>query len=208
MSESRIYKPYKSAGLTGLKFISLASGLAIALLAAAPVQAEEDAADTCKNAAKLFKDGDLDGALDDARWCVTELEKLKKGQTTSLFKDEIDGYTGDDISEQQAMGVSIIERRYSKDGTSINVSMSGGALGMANSAFAAIAAMGMQVAEGEKVRIQRRTAMVSNNGSETTIAVTLKSGGILTFNSSDVDKDKMLKFANAFPVAEVDDSLR
>jgi len=205
MSATRFFKP---GALNSLKTIGLASGLAIALLAVAPVQAEEDAADTCKSAAKLFKDGDLDGALDDARWCVTQLEKLKQGQTSSLFKDEIDGYTGDELSEQQAMGISIVERTYSKGGNSISVSMSGGAMGMANNAFAAIAAMGMQAAQGEKVRIQRRTAVVTKDGSETSVAVTLKTGGMLTFSSSNVDKDELLNFANAFPVAELDDSLR
>ena len=198
----------KKHSLHSLSLVSLASGLAIALLAIAPAHADEDAADTCKSAAKLYKDGDLDGALDDARWCVTQLEKLKQGQTSSLFKDDVDGYTGGELSEQQSMGITIIERRYSKDASSVNVSLSGGAMGMANNAFAAIAAMGMQATQGDKVRIQRRTAIVTNDGSETSAVVTLKSGGMLTFSSSSVDKDELLNFANAFPVSELDDSLR
>ena len=183
-------------------FVSLASGLALA----PHTYAEDDPAETCSSAAELFREGDVEGALEEARWCVTQLEQLKQNQTSSYFSDEILGYKGGELSTQQAMGMSIVERSYSKDGKDIDVTLTGGASGGANNPFAAIASMGMQAAQGQKVRIQKRTAIVSNEGGTANVMVTLKSGGILTFESNDVSSDELVEFAKAFPVAELDDS--
>lgn len=188
------------------KFATLFTGLAIGLTATLPAYAEESPADICNSAATLFKDGDIEGALEEARWCVTLLEQLKQNQVSAFFMDEINGFTAGKLDSQQAMGMQMIERTYSKDGQAINVSLAGGAMGAANSAFAALAAMGMQGAAGEKTRIQRRTAMISEDGGSNTVTVTLKSGGMLTFESRDVSRDDLVAFANAFPVADLDDS--
>ena len=149
----------------------------------------------------------MEGALEEARWCVTQLEQLRQNQTSSYFSDEILGYKGGELSAQQTMGMSIVERRYSKDGQQINVTLTGGVSGGANNAFAAIASMGMQSAQGQKVRIQKRSAVISNDGGTTKVMVTLKSGGILAFESREVSSDEVVEFAKAFPVAELDDSM-
>jgi len=70
-----------------------------------------------------------------------------------------------------------------------------------------IASMGMQSTAGKKIRIQRRTAMLTDDNGSAQIVVTLKSGGILTFNSDSVSGDDLLAFAKEFPVADLDDSL-
>lgn len=183
-------------------FLGFVSGLAFA----PHTYAEEDPAATCSSAAELFKEGDVEGALEEARWCVTQLEQLKQNQTSSYFSDEILGYKGGEMSAQQAMGMSIVERNYSKDGKEIDVTLTGGASGGANNPFAAIASLGMQSAQGQKVRIQKRTAIISNEGGTAKVMVTLKSGGILTFESGEVPSDEVVEFAKAFPVAELDDS--
>lgn len=183
-------------------FMGLVSGLAFAPLSFA----EDDPAETCNSAADLFKEGDVEGALEEARWCVTLLEQLKQNQTSSYFSDEILGYKGGELSAQQTMGMSIVERSYNKDGKDIDVTLTAGASGGADNPFAAITSMGMQSAQGQKVRIQKRTAVVSKEGGTAKVMVTLKSGGILTFESGDVSSDEVVEFAKAFPVAELDDS--
>ena len=183
-------------------FLGFVSGLAFT----PHTYAEEDPAVTCSSAAELFREGDVEGALEEARWCVTQLEQLKQKQTSSYFSDEILGYKGGEMSAQQVMGMSIVERSYSKDGKEIDVTLTGGASGGANNPFAAIASLGMQSAQGQKVRIQKRSAMVSNEGGPAKVMVTLKSGGILTFESGEVPSDEVVEFAKAFPVAELDDS--
>lgn len=190
-----------------IKLLSLSACLSLSLTAITPAQAdEEDPSATCSSAAALFKEGDLEGALDEARWCVTQLEQLKQGQTSSFFQDEINGYTAGKLESQQTMGMQLIERSYSKDGQTIGVSLAGGAMGAANNAFAALASFGMQSTQGEKTRIQRRTAVISEDNGSAQIVVTLKSGGMLTFDSQNVSRDELLAFAKAFPVADLDDA--
>lgn len=194
------------SSLNQLKLKTLALGIALNFAAAPAVFAEDTPADTCTSAADLFKDGDIEGALEEARWCVTQLEQLKQGETSAFFKDEINGFKGGKLDQQQAMGISMIERSYSKDGKIIKVSLSGGASGAASNAFAALASFGIQSSNGKKVRIQRRTAMISDDGGNVQAVVTLKSGGMLTFESNDLNSDDVTAFAKAFPIADLDDS--
>jgi hypothetical protein len=49
------------------------------LLLASASNAKNDPGITCESAASLFKESDLEGALEEARWCVTQLEQLKQG---------------------------------------------------------------------------------------------------------------------------------
>lgn len=196
------------SSFTQLKLKALALGIALNFAVAPTTFAEDTPEDTCTSAASLFKEGDIEGALEEARWCVTQLEQLKQGRVSSFFKDEIDGFKGGKLDQQQAMGISMIERNYSKDGKVIKVSLSGGASGAANNAFAALASFGLQSTNGTKIRIQRRTAMVSDESGDINIVVTLKSGGMLTFESNDLNSDDTTAFAKAFPIADLDDAIK
>jgi hypothetical protein len=171
-----------------------------------PLHAKGEANESCLNAASLFNEGDLEGALEEARWCVTQLEQLKQGQTSSFFKDEIDGYVAGQLESQQVMGLSVINRSYTKGNNSVQVSLSAGESGAANNAFAAIASFGMQAMQGNKIRIQKRTANVTNDGGSTQVIVTLKSGGMLTFESRELSEDALVGFAESFPISELDDA--
>lgn len=196
------------SSFTQLKLKALALGIALNFAVAPTTFAEDTPEDTCNSAASLFKEGDIEGALEEAQWCVTQLEQLKQGRVSSFFKDEIDGFKGGKLDQQQAMGISMIERNYSKDGKVIKVSLSGGASGAANNAFAALASFGLQSTNGTKIRIQRRTAMVSDESGDINIVVTLKSGGMLTFESNDLNSDDTTAFAKAFPIADLDDAIK
>ncbi len=192
--------------LNQTKKLLTVTAITLSSIFSTPVFADDSPADTCKSASSLFKEGDIEGALEEARWCVTQLEQLKQGQTSAFFKDEIGGYIGGKLESNQAMGFTVIERRYNKESISISVTLSGGASGAANNAFAAIAAFGMQAAQGKKVRIQRRTAIVNDENGSVQVVITLKSGGMLTFDSSELSKDDVIGFAKIFPVADLDDS--
>jgi hypothetical protein len=137
---------------------------------------------------------------------VTQLEQLKQGQTSAYFKDEINGYKGGKLESQSMMGFSTVGRPYNKGSNSIQVSLTGGASSGANSAFAALASFGMQAATGKRLRIQRRSAVLNNDSGTLSLVVTLKSGGVLTFESNDLSEDELVAFAKAFPIADLDDS--
>ncbi len=61
-----------------------------------------------------------------------------------------------------------------------------------------------------ELEFKRRTAVVNDeNGSVQVIIriqVTLKSGGMLTFESNELSENEVVSFAKAFPVADLDDS--
>lgn len=169
-------------------------------------QAQEKPVDTCASAVELFNDGDVEGALEDARWCVTQLEELKQNKTSSFFHDEIEGYIGGEINSQQTMGLSIVERSYNKANKDIDVSLSGGLSGAASNIFATIAAMGVNATPGKKLRIQRRTGVLNNESGSITLVVSLRSSGNLSFTSSSVSEEELIAFAKAFPIEGLDNA--
>jgi len=189
-----------------LKMFYLTIGVAISF-AAIPATAEDNPSAICSSAANLAKEGDIAGALEEARWCVTQLEQLMQEQVSSFFPDEVNGYTAGEIKKEQIMGMAIIECDYSKGDNEISVSLTGGGSSGSGNALSAIAMMGMQMgAMGQKVRIQKRSAVIIDENNSIQVVVTLKSGGILTFESRGTSSDTVVAFAKKFPVAKLDDS--
>ena len=154
-------------------------------------QSAEEAATACTEAARLI------GALDEAKWCVESLQQLRQQATLTVFPDAVDGFEGGEIDNQSAMGMTIIERRYSKDGQDVGVSLT---TGMAGGGLAALAqlGMGMGAGSGKKIRVQKRTVLdMSEPGGEAQYMVQLKSGGMLNITSSDLDAEALLPFVSA-----------
>ena len=171
------------------------------------VFAEESPEKTCKEASELYADGDLEGALEEAKWCVSQLEQEKQQQVTKMFPDDIDGFVGAPLEQQGVMGFTVMSRTYKKGDVSVKVMLNGGSGGSALQAFSAIAQFGLQTGAGEKMRIQKRSAMVSQEGKMAKVMITMRSGGILTFESSKMSSKKLTHFAKQFPVSDLDDSI-
>lgn len=169
--------------------------------------AEESPEETCNEAAKLYSDGDLEGALEEAKWCVSQLEQEKQQQVTQMFPDNIDGFVGDPLEQQGVMGFTVMSRTYKKGGIIVKVMLNGGSGGSALQAFSAIAQLGLQAGAGQKMRIQKRSAMVSQEGNMAKVMVTMRSGGILTFESSKMSSKNLANFAKQFPIADLDDAV-
>ena len=166
------------------------------------VHAEEGPEQYCNSAIELYKEGDIDGALEEARWCVESLEQLAQAKQTELFSAEIDGWVRGKVNQQKAMGISTIDATYRKDDKSIQVELTGGAAGSMG-AFAALSQLGMGQA-GNKVRIQRYTAVMSESEHDIDLMIGLKQGGMLNFSSSTAGRDAVIAFAKAFPIKELD----
>ncbi|MFK7861476.1 MAG: hypothetical protein AB8B64_21850 [Granulosicoccus sp.] len=170
-------------------------------------QSADDASAACKEASRLIDEEDFAGALDEAEWCVESLRQLKQQRTLTVFPDVVDGYAGGEIDNQSAMGMTIIERRYTRDGQSVSVSLTGGVAGGGLAALAQFAS-GLGAAGGKKMRVQKRTVIdMSDEGGQGEYMVQLKSGGMLMITSSDLDSDELLEFVKEFPIAKLDDSI-
>ncbi|MCB1757837.1 MAG: hypothetical protein KDJ38_20130 [Gammaproteobacteria bacterium] len=171
-----------------------------------PLLAQDSPADACREAAKLIEQNDIDGALEEARWCVEGLQQLKQKAMSGVFPDEVNGFKGEDVQSQSAMGMNITERTYNRGSESIDVTLT--AAGSAGGGFAAaIAQMGMTMGgAGKKMRIQRQTVMDLSEGSNNEFTVALKSGGVLSFQSSSAKHDDVVEFIKSFPLAELDEA--
>jgi len=195
-------------GAVQLQSFLLASALIFPALANA--QDENDPAEACQEAIVLLEENDIEGALEEARWCVEGIEQIKQQQTLAFFPDEVDGFTGGEISSQSVMGMKMIERDYMREGGSINVSLTGG--GAAAAGLAALAKLGMDLGGdagvGKKMRVQRRTVYDNSDGNSAEFMVNLRSGSMLNISSNSVSRDDTLSFIKAFPIKELDNALK
>jgi hypothetical protein len=178
-----------------LLHLSLLSMLAFPLHGAE----EGDPAAYCKQAAELYQEDDIAGAIEEAKWCLESLEQIQQSRKSDKFAKEIAGWKRGEVNQQKAMGFSIIETSYSKEGKTIEVSFnSGGGMG------AMFSQMGM-AGGGKKIRLGRYTGMVIEEGTQNEILVGLKmTPGMLNFATNDASMDELKAFAKAFPVKEID----
>lgn len=185
---------------------------AVAGLANQPLLAQseeiDDAVAACRDAGDLAESGDLEAAIEEARWCLEVLEGIAQDAALTLFPDVLDGWVAGELGNQSALGMVLLTRDYRRDGELISVSVTTGAAG---SGLAALAQLGAQfIANGAtRFRVQRRPVMdISSDGGDRHFLVELRSGGVLNLQSSTADKETLRAFLEAFPVAAIDDALR
>ncbi|MEE9319171.1 MAG: hypothetical protein V3U76_01880 [Granulosicoccus sp.] len=188
----------------------MATLVVIALLSGSTsifAQSAEDATEACNEAARLIAKKDIDGALEEARWCVESLQQMKQQQTLAVMPDEVKDFVGGDIEENTIMGMTMIERSYTRDDETIKVSMTSGA---ASGALAGLTQMALGMGGGgKKMRIQKRTVVdMSEADGKASFVVQLKSGGMLTIGSDELSPEAVLPFIKAFPIIEIDDAMR
>lgn len=203
----RSVKLGQSARCTALLSVVFACSLSVVSGAG---MAQDNPADACAEAARLMtEDNDLDGALDEAKWCVEGLEQLKENQALAVLPDEVGDFGGGETQQQKAFGMSIIERTYTRGSESININLTGGG-GAAGTGLAALAQLGAELGgqTGAKMRIQRRTVIdLGGDGGEQAFMVQLRSGGVLNVSSSSANRETVIGFLKEFPIADLDDAL-
>lgn len=209
--KKRAHNIHKTIAIAGVLCLS---GLGISNVAHA--NAVDEAAQACLDAAKLIQeDDDLEGAIEEATWCLTGLKQLQEEIKLSIFPDELEGFVGGEIENQNVMGMTMIGRSYTRDGDTITLSMMGtsgdgagplGALGDLGKLFGAMEGAGA-AAGGKKIRIQKRTVVVSDDGGKGSLSISLKSGGTLNVESAELDSDELVDFMREFPIAELDDAM-
>ena len=133
---------------------------------------------------------------------------MKQSQTLAVFPDEVDGYKGGEVTNEDVLGMVTIGRVYQNDGKSLDLQLvSGGIAGIGSLGQLFNSLGSLAGVDGEKIRIQRRTVVNASDESNTLLTVTLKSGGMLTVKSSTVSGDDAIEFLKAFPIKELDEAL-
>lgn len=187
------------------------------LFASAPLIADELENDF-KKVKELVDQKAYSKALTELSWVKSKIEKLSVQRVQEFFPETLSGYTGGKFESSGALGMTSVERTYTKsDGGSIKVSLAGGSGGQ-NNPFAALAGFGKMAAMfpgaqtpgQETVRIAGRTAILeSGEGKDAELTVFLDSGSMLKLESRDKDITGTLKsMAEGIKIAELDEYLR
>jgi hypothetical protein len=170
---------------------------------------QEKPEDSCGKIMEYYKAGDLEGATEEAQWCLEALQAVKQGRAGEFFKADVAGWKRGELQQNNALGFAMTEAPYSKGDKSLTVSLMGSA-GGANSLggfLGGLAQAGIGAA-GQRSRIQGHTAVAMSESGSNQLMITLESGGSLNIASSDASMDEVKAFAEAFPITELDESRR
>jgi len=185
----------------------LGSLIVFFLFQSTAVLAQDSPVEACEAAVRILRDdGDINAALEEARWCVEGLEALKQQNTLGFFPDQVGTWVAGEVTNSKIFGMSMLEREYTRDGATISVSL---ATGGGGTGLMALAQAGMQLG-GEvlqKFRVDRQTVLNLSNDKEARFLVQLQSGGILNITSVNALTDSVKSFVTDFPVGELNDAL-
>ena len=189
--------------------LSILSSAAFVLSVVQPVAAEE-LAELMKRVQDFAAEGNYAKAMDELSWVQKELEKMHLKKVEEYFPGEVAGYTGGEFSPNAAMGMSNLERVYSKEGEQVKVSLtgssgSGNPLGGLAGLGKMAAMMGAQGTGMNTFRVDGRTASLNEQGNPE-LTVFLDSGSILQFSGGSAASLKSM--AEAFNVGKLDNYLR
>ncbi len=145
----------------------------------------------CQDAVNAF-DKDPAQALEDARWCVEQLEQLEQDQQAGLFREEVAGYRRGAVEQQKVMGMSSIIATYTKAAESIKVTRLGASDG--SNPMAALAGLA-QFGGGRKVRIDGNTGTLMDQNGRVVLSLTLREGGSMMFEATGSTMDAVQAFA-------------
>ena len=188
--------------------------LAIALLAPSFAFGEE-IEKIFENVVKLKNDGNYAKAINELTWASKELERMNVEKLKSFLPDTVSGFTGQEVTANAVMGLTSIERNYSKDDISVKVSLTntsgnsglgGGFAGLGQLA----AAFGGQ-AGLNSFRIDGNTANLEVNQQRKSAELTvfLQSGSILKLDMSNSSDGELLKgLAEGLKLGEIDTYLK
>ncbi|MCH6255355.1 hypothetical protein MLD52_02260 [Puniceicoccaceae bacterium K14] len=168
----------------------------------------EKAVKSLKEGIELIEAGNLDDGSAEVRWGLDLIDKAKQGEIDNHMIDEVGDFVGGEVTKNKMMGMSVTERTYTFDGVTIKVTLTrqtadsdGGFMqGLGN-----IAKMGLM--QGEPVRIGGCKGSAIAQGSETTITLGLAGDALLAFSSRNATLDKVVGFAEEYPVREINGAL-
>lgn len=153
---------------------------------------DKDTQAACEAAAELAKGDDLKAAAEEARWCLEGIEQTLQSMDADLFTKEINGWNRGEVTTNKAMGMTLTETSYTKEGSHIQVSLNTGTGAIGN----VMAQMGMM--QGVKrVRLGKHKGIFT---SENELAISFDGGRLLTLQGDGVDTETLTEFAKALPL--------
>jgi hypothetical protein len=151
-------------------------------------------------------------ALEELAWAKKEIEKMNSGKIVEFFPDEVAGYKGAEVKNSSALGMQNIEREYSKNGSTIKVSLTGGGKDSPMGGLASLGKMaamfGAQAGGMDQVRVSGKTANLSEETGNSEMTIFLDSGSLLQLTANGPKKTEELKtFAEGLKLDALDSYL-
>ncbi len=173
------------------------------------------ALDSCAKIDALQKAGKLNEARDMANQCLQGIEQKMQGQVGQYFKQEIAGWKRVSFDQNIVLGFANISASYTKNKHSVDVSLTRGAGGNDSlgggfgKLLGGFARAGL-AANGKQVRVGGLPGSIQQDG---TLTVSLENNAFLTFKGADFnDADSALSgmgdLVNAFPVSDINKTLK
>jgi hypothetical protein len=197
-----------------LQILSLAAvgvGVAASVL---PAHAD-DLKQILDKAQQYYQEKNYAKALEELSWAQKEIEKANNEITLSFFPSEVAGFKGGKVENTNVLGMTNIERTYSKgDSESIKVSLIGGSKGQQNP-LGGLAAMGQMAAMmgGQagvnSFRMDGRTAVLEKQDDSADLTVFLDGGSMMKFElDGSNDEESLKKFAGSFKISDIEKHLK
>ncbi len=171
----------------------------------------EDINEIFKKVNQFIEKENYSKAIEELAWANKELEKLHNKKLATLLPDEIEGYQGQKIEQQSAIGISSISRKYKKDGDQIELNIAGGGKGGMAGIGKMAAMFGGNQPGVETFRLDGLTANLNTSSRRPELTVFLESGSILSLKKrkKGEDPEETLKsFAKALKIGELDKYLK
>lgn len=162
-----------------------------------------------KEGIELLEDNQIDDGAEEIRWGLELIDKAKQSGIDKYLIEKVGAFTGGEIVNNKAMGMSVTERIYKNaDGDTVKVtftrkSADGGGGFMAG--LGGLAKLGLM--QGERVRYGGVIGSAMAQGREFTIMLNLDDDSLLNISSSDVGKDGVDAFAREYPIRELNDAV-
>jgi hypothetical protein len=174
------------------------------LVLATPLRVHaESTIDLLKEAIGLLEKENYAEAREVVAIALDQIDHQMLDATAALIPEKIGEFTRGDVETNKAMGMDLTECTYDDGkGHTVQVQLMGGSGGMLGN----IANLGASFGGGRKVRVQGRSGMSMEDNGEVTITLKLKNGKSLIFRSDNLDGKAVNGFAEAFPIATVDES--
>lgn len=170
----------------------------------------EDMTRSFNTVVELVREGEYRKAVSELSWVEEPIMKLDQQKMAEFLPDELNGFTGSEVNINAAMGMTVIERTYTRDGESITFSVTGGTSAGAASGFAALGALaqlGMGNAGGDRFRIQGITFNSPGNTRGVEAIGTLNGGRILNVASDSASLATVKSVLDAAPLSELNSYL-
>lgn len=185
--------------------------LALPSAAISTAQADE-LSDIFKKVQELAEKQNFPKALEELAWAKQDLEKKNTSKLQTFLPDQILGYKGGKTEANFALGMMNVEKPYSNDQGSINVSITGGSAG-GGAGLGGLAQIGKMAAlmgaqnGQETVRIAGRTATLElTDETNASLSIFLDSGSILKIEGAPAETLK--NFAGAIKIDAIDSYLK